>query len=162
MVATSLTVYRILGLIWRLSFKRLYDKGADLSHLKIMGARACVQIKDVKKLETKSSEGMLCGFSEKEALSYRIWNLKTRKVVESRNVIFIETPPHLIPQPTRQLSPLREFPEVELDNYASRTDLLRDAQGYTAVLDFNIHILAGRAKRQEHGRRSRDGTTSFR
>ena len=50
-------------------------------------------------MEPKSREGMLCGFSENEALSYRVWNTKTRRVVESKNVTFIETPSHLIPQP---------------------------------------------------------------
>ena len=55
---------------------------------------------------------------------------------------FIETPPHLIPQPTR-LSSLRELPPVELvDDYASTDHLLRDARDYTAVLDFNINVPA--------------------
>ena len=60
------------GLDMETPFKRLYGKEANLSHLKIVGARAFVHIKDAKKLEPKSWEGMLCGFSEDEALSYRI------------------------------------------------------------------------------------------
>ena len=109
-------------------------------HLNIIGARAFVHIKDTKNLEPKSWEGMLCGFSEDEALSYRVWNPETRRVVDSRTVTFIETPPHLSPQPT-QLSPLRELPPAELvDDYASTDDLLRDARDYTAVLDFNVNI----------------------
>ena len=53
---------------------------------------------------------------------------------------FIETPPHLIPQPTR-LSPLRELPPAELvDDYASTDDLLRNARDYTAVLNFHVNI----------------------
>ena len=87
------------GLDMETSFKRLYGKGGQLSHLKIICARAFVHIKDTKKMEPKSREGMLCGFSENEALSYRVWNPKTRRVVESKNVTFIETPSHLIPQP---------------------------------------------------------------
>ena len=60
--------------------------------------------------------------------------------MESRNATFIETPPHLIAQPTRP-SPLRELPSVELDNdYASCNDLLRDALDYKAVLNFNANI----------------------
>ena len=73
-------------------FKRLYGKEANFPHLKIIGARAFVYINDVKKLEPKSWEEMLCNFSKDEALSYRVWNPKTRRVVESRNVTFIETP----------------------------------------------------------------------
>ena len=85
---------------------------------------------------------MLCGFNEDEALSYRVWNPKPRRVVESRNVTFLETPPRLIPQPTR-LSPLRELPPAEVvDDYASADDLLRNARDYTAVLDFNVNIPA--------------------
>ena len=83
---------------------------------------------------------MLCGFSEDEALSYRVWDPKTRRVLDSRNVTFIETPPHPITQPTR-LSPLWELPPAEfVDDYASTDDLLRDARDYTAVLDFNVNI----------------------
>ena len=66
-------------------------------------------------------------------------------MVESRNVTFIETPPHLIPQLT-QLSPLRELPPAELvDDYASTDDLERDAWDYTAGLDFNVNIPAEHA-----------------
>ena len=58
---------------------------------------------------------------------------------------FIETPPHLIPQPTR-LSPLRELPPAELvDDYAPTDDLLREAQDYTEVLDFSVNIPAEHA-----------------
>ncbi|CAN0369168.1 unnamed protein product, partial [Ascophyllum nodosum] len=71
-------------------FKRLYGKEAVLSHFKATGARAFVHIKDTEKLESKSWEGMLCGFSEKEAISCQIWNAKTRKVVKSKNATFIE------------------------------------------------------------------------
>ena len=116
------------GLNIKTPFKRLYGKEANLSHLKIICARAFVHIKDAKKLEPKSWEGMLCCFNEGEALSYRVWNSKPCRVVESRNVTFIETPPQLIPQLTR-LSPLRELPPAELVyDYASTDDLLRDAR----------------------------------
>ena len=116
------------GLDMETPFKRLYSKEANLLHLKIIGARAFVHIKDAKKLEPKSWEGMLCDFSENEALSNRVWNPKTRRVVENRDVTFIETPPHLIPQPTR-LSPLRELSPAELVvDYASTDNLLRDAR----------------------------------
>ena len=79
------------GLDMETPFKRLYGNKANLSHFKIIGARAFVHTKDAKKLEPKSWEGMLCGFSEDEAVSYWVWNSKIRRVVESRNVAFIET-----------------------------------------------------------------------
>ena len=89
-------------------YKVLYGKEADLSHRKIIGSRAFVHIKDSTKLGHTSWEGMVCGFSENESNSYRVWNPKTRRVVEDRNVVFIETPPHLIPQPS-QPSPLHRL-----------------------------------------------------
>ena len=53
-------------------FKRLYGKEANLLNLKIVGARAFVYIENVKKLEPKSWEGMMCGFNEDDALYYRV------------------------------------------------------------------------------------------
>ena len=43
------------------------------------------------KLEDKAWEGRLCGYSM-NSKAYRIFNPETRRVTESRNVIFIETP----------------------------------------------------------------------
>ena len=99
MLTVAYLFYRMphSGLNMETPFKRLNGKKANLTHLKINGAKAFVHIRDAKKLEPKSWEGMLCGFSKNEALSYRVWNQKSHGVVGSRNVTFIETPPHLIP-----------------------------------------------------------------
>ena len=88
--------------------KLLYGKNADLLRLKLIGERAFVHIKDANKLGHTSWEGMVCGFSQNESNSLRIWNPKMRRVVESRSVVFIETPPHLLP-PSRRLSPLQDL-----------------------------------------------------
>ena len=95
----------------------LYGKEADLSHLRIIGTTAFVHVKDATKLGHTSSEGMVCGFSQNESKSFRIWNPKTHRVVESRNVVFIETPPHVLP-PSRRLSPLQglEAPLLDLSD----------------------------------------------
>ena len=128
------------GLDMETPFKRLYGKEASFLYLKIIGARAFVHINDAKKLEPKSWEVILCGFSEDEAISYRVWNPNTCRVVESKNVTFIETLPHIFPQFTR-LSLLRELPLAELvDDYASTDNLLRDVRDYTAVLALNVNI----------------------
>ena len=100
-------------------YKMLYGKDADLSHLRI--------IKDAKKLGHTSWEGMVRGFSQSKSNSFRIWNPKTNRVVESRNVVFNETPPHLLP-PSRRHSPSQgvEDPSFDFrdnsrdDNYTSR------------------------------------------
>ena len=95
-------------------YKKLYGKDADLSHLKIIGARAFVHIKNTNKLDHTSWEGMVCGFSETESNAYRIWNLITRRVVESRNVVSIKIPPNLLPA-ARRLSPQQDLESASYD-----------------------------------------------
>ena len=116
-------------------YKKLYGKDADLSHLKIIGARDFVYINNPNKLGHTSREGTMCGFSETESNSYHIWNPKTRRVVESRNVVFIETPRNLLPaakwlSPQQDLeSPLYGYIDDTLDdNYVSHDDMLPHVQ----------------------------------
>ena len=81
---------------------------------------------------------MVCGFRENESNSVRIRNPKTSRVVESRNVVFIETLPHLLP-PSRRLSLLQglEAPTLDFslnsldDKCTSRKNILQDVQVYT-------------------------------
>ena len=69
--------------------------------------------------------------------------------MESRNVALIETPPHLLPPPSK-LSPLQDLvppswdiDEGSLDNdYISYADLLRDVRNYTDILDFTANAPA--------------------
>ena len=103
-------------------YKTLYGKDADLYHLKIIGAKVSVRIKNPDKLGHTSWEGIVCGFSETERNSYRIWNPKTRRVVESRNAVFIETPPNLLPA-ARRLSPQHD---LESPSYNFSDDTLDD------------------------------------
>ena len=134
-------------------YKKLYGKSADLSHLEIIGVRAFVNIRNSNKLRHTSWEGMVCGSSETESNSYRIWNPKTRRVVESRNVVFIETPPNLL-LVARRLSPQQdlESPSYDFsddtldDNYVSHDDMLRDVQNYTSALNFGVDTPAGTVK----------------
>ena len=88
---------------------------------------------------------MVCGFSETESNSYRNWNPKTRRVMESRIVVFIETPRNLLPAARRLSSqhdlesPSCDFSHDTLDdNYVSHDDMLRDVQNYTSALDFGV------------------------
>ena len=53
-------------------YKKIYRKDANLSHLKIVGARAFVHIKNPNKLDHTLWEGMMCGFSETESNFCRI------------------------------------------------------------------------------------------
>ena len=95
-----------LALNMETPYKKLYGKDADLSHLKIIGARAFVHIENTSKLGHTSWEGMVCGFTETKSNFYRIWNPKTRRLVENRNVV-IETSPNMLPT-DRRLSPQQD------------------------------------------------------
>ena len=123
-------------------YKTVYGKNAGLSHLKIIDARAFVHIKSPIKLGNTSWEGMVCGLRETESNSYRICNPKRCRVLESRNVVFIEILPNLLPV-ARRLSPQQdlESPSYDFsddtldDNYVSHDDTLRDVRNYTPALD---------------------------
>ena len=98
-------------------FKMLHGEEADLSHLRFIGARTLVQIKGSStRLDAAAGDGKVCGNSE-ESKSYRVWNPKINRVVESRNDIFIEIPPHLLASPSK-LSPLQDLipPSWDLDD----------------------------------------------
>ncbi|CAB1103214.1 unnamed protein product [Ectocarpus sp. CCAP 1310/34] len=76
---------------------KMYGKEADLSRLRVIGARSFVNYERyTKKLSDRTFEGKLCGFS-RDSKTYRIYNPATGNVVESRNVTFIETPAYSMP-----------------------------------------------------------------
>ncbi|CAM9927547.1 unnamed protein product, partial [Sphacelaria rigidula] len=63
----------------------------DLKHLGVVGARAFVHNeRHTSKLALKAVEGRLVGYSN-DSKSYRVYNPATRRIIESRNVAFIET-----------------------------------------------------------------------
>ena len=122
-------------------YKKLHEKDADLSHLNIIGAKAFVHIKTPNKLGRTPWEGIACSFSKTESNSYRIWIPKSRRMVENRNVVFIETPPNLLPA-ARRLSPQQDR---ESPSYDFSDDMLRDVRNYTSALGFGVDTPAGMA-----------------
>ena len=97
------------------SYKDLHGKEATLQHLRTIGSRAFVHIEaHTRKLEDRSWEGRLCGYSQ-DTKAYRICNAKTNKVVESRNVVFTETPSKLASPPTNESDNINK-----MDNIGSR------------------------------------------
>ena len=79
-------------------YKALHGKEANLGHLRAIGARPFVHVETrTKKLEHRSWEGRLVCYSM-ESKSFPINNASTRRVRESRNVIFIATP-SVLPEP---------------------------------------------------------------
>ncbi len=82
---------------------KMYNKEADMSILRAIGARAFVHIEThTPKLGDRAWEGKLCGFSH-NSRAYRIYNASKGTIVESRNVSFLETPPYIMPTPDYEI-----------------------------------------------------------
>ena len=124
------------------SFKIPKGTGPDSRFLRVIGDRACVHIeRRTKKLVPKTVEGRLVGDSS-NSKSYRVYNPATRCIMESRDVIFIETPFLLPPssegsQLLMQELPPRDDPDRDNKghNYITDDDFLRDLRNYTSVVD---------------------------
>ena len=72
--------------------KALYGKDAYFGNLRVIGDRSFVHVEThTNKSESRAWEGRLVGYST-DSKSYRIYNPATKRVRESRNVVFIETP----------------------------------------------------------------------
>ena len=105
-------------------YKALYGKDAHVGHLRVVGARAFVHEEThTKKLESRAWEGRLVGYSL-DSKFYRLYNTQTRRVRESRNVIFIETTP--APPSLDE----RGFDDGKF-TYADQNDMIRDVRNYT-------------------------------
>ena len=84
-------------------FKMLHGEEVDLSRLHVIGARTFVHIKNSSNLDAAAWEGKMRGYSEKSK-RYQVWNPKPHRVVESRNVTFVETLLRLLPPPSKLFS----------------------------------------------------------
>ena len=139
------------------SYKMLKRTEPDLRIFCIIGAKAFEHIeKRTKKLALKAVEGRLVGYSS-NSKSNRKYNPVTRCIMESRNVIFIETPSRLLPPPSEGPQPLmQELPpgdDPDRDNkghnYITDDDFLFDLRNYTSVVGhpgsaFTDHVTASR------------------
>ena len=118
-------------------YKMLHGTEPDLRLLRVIGARAFVHIETFsKKLELKVVEGRLVGYRN-NSKSYRVYNPVTRRIMESRNVIFIETPSRLFPPPLEETSQHVNPPSNGMGdhNHVTHDDFLRDLRDYTSVLE---------------------------
>ena len=115
----------------------------DVWILRVIEARAFVHFEGrTKKTAFKAVEGRLVGYSSNRK-SYRVYNPVTRCIMESRNVIFIETPSRLLPPPSegpqRLMQELPPGDDRDRDdsghNYVTDDDFLRDLRNYTSVVD---------------------------
>ena len=118
-------------------YKMLPGTEPDLRLLRVIGARAFVHIETYsKKIEVQVVEGRLVAYSN-NSKRYRVYNPSTRRIFESRNVIFIETPSHLFPPPLEETSQQVNPPSNGMDdhNYITDEDFLRHLREYTSVLE---------------------------
>lgn len=106
----------------------MHTKEADLTGLRAIGARVFVKRETyTRKLDDRSFEGKLCGFSQ-DNKAYRIFNPSKGTVVESRNVTFIETPPYTLPEDygyegdTLHFTSAMEGPRTAEDTFDSTRD----------------------------------------
>ena len=99
-------------------YNNLYGKDDDLSHLKIIGARAFVHIKKKQgRPHAVERRGVRLQRDREQLLPHLE---KTRCVVESRNVAFIEKPPNLLPA-ARRLSPQQDLGSLSYDSATTRS-----------------------------------------
>lgn len=124
--------------------------------VQVLGARYVVHLELYpKKTKLKAFVGRLGGYRN-DSRSYRVCISSTRSILDSRNVIFIETISCLLPPPSgephlrMQCTPLREEQPGDNvgHNYLTDDDVLRDLRKYPSVLDllpgaFADHIIAG-------------------
>ena len=118
-------------------YKMLHGTEPDLRLLRVIGARAFVYIETYsKKLELKAVEERLVWYNN-DSKSYRVYNPATRRILESRNAIFIETPSRLFPPPLEETLQQVNPPRNGMDNHNCITDddFLRDLRDYTSVLE---------------------------
>ena len=106
-------------------YKALYGKDAHLGQLRVVGAREFVHEEThTKNLESRAWEVRLVVGYSLDSKSYRLYNAQTRRVQETRNVIFIET------TPAPPLLDQRSFDDGEF-TYADQNDMIRDVRNYT-------------------------------
>lgn len=69
--------------------------------------------------------------------TYLVYNPATRRIMESRNVIFIDTPSRLLPPPLEENLPqsLPSGSGMDDHNYTTDDGFLRDLRDYTSLLE---------------------------
>jgi transposase InsO family protein len=80
-------------------YEARFRKKPDVSHLREIGCKAFVLIQNqhITKIQPKSLEAVLVGYDPTSKL-YRLWHCQLRKIIVSRNIVFVESH-QLIPTP---------------------------------------------------------------
>ena len=78
-------------------YYRMFGKQADVSFLRVIGARAFVHVEGhTTKLQPKAWEGVLVGYNN-DSPSFRVYNRETKRITSSRNVTVIDEPQVVLP-----------------------------------------------------------------
>ena len=95
-----------------------------LQNPRIIGSRAFLHIEtSSKKLEDRSCQGKLCGYSQ-DTKAYRIYSTTAHTVVERRNVVFIETPSKVLSPSINEPHNIDEMDSFSNINISAYDDIL--------------------------------------
>ena len=81
----------VFGLVKKTPYEAWAGKKPSLSHLRVFGCDAFMHVpkKKTRKLDIKSKKCIFIGYKD-GVKGYKLWNLITKKIVYSRDVIFKE------------------------------------------------------------------------
>ena len=103
-------------------FKMLNGTEPDMRLLRVIGARAFAHMETfTKKLDLNAVEGRLVGYIS-NSKSCRVYDLATRCIMESKKVVFIETPSRLLPPSLEKTPPQLLRQGVDGHNYILTTN----------------------------------------
>lgn len=113
----------------------------DLSKLRVFGCKALVHIpkEKRKKLDVKSTECLLMGYSY-ETKAYRLYNIKTKKIVISRDVVFFENEKEVINFDCSNLNSSLSSIVLPLGEDTISLDLPNDNANSSGVLENELSI----------------------
>ena len=123
-------------------YTMLKETELDLRILRVIGPRTFLQIERHTKILTFEADEQLAGYSS-DRKSFRVYIPIIRRIIKSRNVIFIETPSRLLTLPTEGPQLLMQgFSDGDEPgdnnkgyNYIIDDDLSRDVRNYTSVIE---------------------------
>ncbi|KAJ6115475.1 hypothetical protein N7486_001253 [Penicillium sp. IBT 16267x] len=138
--------------IERTPYGALHGTLPDISNLRALGCQCWYHIPKERresKLHPHMEEGRLVGY---DSQGYRIYDIKTRKIMRSRNVIFQENPVQALPSPAYELDTGERdsTSEDEVSDYSRYVprDFLQAAPEQSSVIENRPVQALKRAPRQ--------------
>lgn len=139
----------------KIPYELWFNKRVNINHMKVFGCKAYVLDKTVKrsKLDNRSHEGILTGYSD-ECKGYRVYIPTLRKVIISRDVVFIENTDKLkVNNENSHNKNDNKVPEIEVYNEWDRTH--DSEENENNLMNIEVRRLPGRPKIVRTGCRGR-------